>query len=287
MCYHTYYIFLGCGHSVSSLHPNSRSPPCPFRAMASGDMAVSKRPFSFDPSVVASPFSTHPEPFPTMTPWRLEEPFSPVESNFADADGAQNENEDGDAETKTNSRGVQTCTADGSQTQQGMNPNGGAGEETSQIGTCGQILIHPYRTYKIEGLCMHCRVGRDVRLASFEVNAIRESVDRESGHARSGVLGRRVRALSCLTEWVDAEDDGNMESLPQPQRISALRRRNMHIVARGRLKRPVEYEEQLEVGQEQQQQQQQQQRPWRLTMTPAEIPKTGLDLEGMRDGEWI
>lgn len=289
MCYHTHYIFLSCGHSVSSPYPNRRSPLCPIRATASGDMAASKRPFSFDPSAIASPFPSQPEPFPAMTPWRLEGPFSPVESGFTDADGAKNEDEDGDAERITNSRGVQTFTADGSETQQGRNRNNGgrgrpgAGQATSQIGTCGQIFIHPYRTYKIEGLCMHCRVGRDVRLASFEVKAIRESVDRESGVGRGGVLGRRVRALSSLPEWVDAEGDGDVKSLPQPLPISASRRRNMHSASSGRPKKPVEHEEQLE----EQEQQQQQQSPWQLTMPPAAITKTGLDVDGMRDGEWI
>lgn len=33
--------------------------------------------------------------------------------------------------------------------------------------------------------------------------------------------------------------------------------------------------------------QQQQQTPWRLTLPPAEIPRTGWGLAGMRDGEWI
>lgn len=38
---------------------------------------------------------------------------------------------------------------------------------------------------------------------------------------------------------------------------------------------------------EEQQAEQQQQTPWRLTLPPAEVPRSGLGLAGMRDGEWI
>jgi hypothetical protein len=159
---------------------------------------------------------------------------------------------------------------------------GGGGGERRRYSSCGQIHIHPYRTYKLEGLCLHCRRRRDTRLASFEVNAIRDSVQRESmlGVDRLG-MGRRFRALSHIHEEIGGRQEGNrtFKALPQPVvslPVSLLGRRVHFEEGRARGGSASGEEE----GQ-------QQQTPWRLTLPPAEPPRRGWGLAGMRDGEWI
>ncbi len=138
--------------------------------------------------------------------------------------------------------------------------------------SCRQILIHPYRTYKIEGMCLHCRRRRDTRLASFEVHAIRDAVYRESVLSptpRNGIQSR----LGVYAQIGDGWGGGDEEKLkPLPQQLPVLR-----------LGKSVHFEGEVQsfAGQ------QQQQTPWRLTLPPAEIPRTGWGLAGMRDGEWI
>ena len=144
--------------------------------------------------------------------------------------------------------------------------------------TCGQIQSHPYHTYKIEDMCLHCSRRRDTRLASFEVHAIRDTVYRESelGPTACRVEQSRV-GMHPLVENISrggrgTEDNGNLKPLPQQLSMSMLRR-SVHL--QGETQR-------LTVAL-----QQQQQTPWRLTLPPAEIPTTGWGLAGMRDGEWI
>jgi hypothetical protein len=154
----------------------------------------------------------------------------------------------------------------------------GAVNEAQAHPHCGQILIHPYRSYKLEGLCLHCRRRRDTRLASFEVNAIRETVYRES-ISRPTTLGAQSQRRFESQPWYAQREGGgkiggghgDWRALPLkiPMPMSTLGE-SVALQAEGSVV-----------------QQQQQQSPWSLTLPPAEIPKTGWTLAGMRDGEWI
>ncbi len=283
MCYHTHYIFLACGHSVSSLHPIDPSPPCPNQPQhppPANNPPASQRPFSFDPSVVASPTSPLPEPFTAHAPWRLEGPFSTPESASATAIADENENESRNADPDISNKVIPTIATllDSPEKEHEAKPDtdSAQGGRGPRPGHCGQILIHPYHSYKIEGPCLHCRRRRDTLVASFEVHAIRETVYREFvlGPTSSGRPQKRFRALDSHPEE-DAEfglEGGTqcgLKALPLPMPMSGLGRSVHFPTGRG-----VE-------------QQQQQQTPWRLTLPPAEIPRTGWGLAGMRDGEWI
>lgn len=294
MCYHAHYIFLACGHSVSALHPIRPSPPCPHqdqppaKEITAASAAPSQRPFSFDPSVIASPLSPLAEPLPGHAPWRLEGPFSTPDSTSSIAD----ENEDDldknrflatDTEFSSKIRVTAPITVGRPEDRhEGRYHNTGTGkaQEAARPHThCGEILTHPYRSYKIEGLCLHCRRRRDTLLASFEVNAIREAVNRESLLEPNN--GRKQRRFEGLPAPMAGQNHGGLEGndrlrsrpIPMPVPMPTLvpgQERNVHIQPRIH-------------GTEHQQQQS----PWRLTLPPAEIPKTGAGLEGMRDGEWI
>jgi hypothetical protein len=300
MCYYSHTIFLHCGHSISSLHPIRPSPPCPSLQPQQQQPRIAEgvtlapdnphRPFSFDPSVIASPTSPLPEPFPAQTPWRLEGPFSTPESASSPAD------EEEDVVRKDMKFSLIAPAVESGVEQENIPPiqhqNQGErepeetreGQQPQPQRSCGQILIHPYRTYKIEGLCLHCSRRRDTRLASFEVHAIRDTVYRESvpgPTARKGVqskLGMHPQVEEELEgeRGGGAENDGRLKPLP-PQLPMSMLGKNAHFQNQAqRLRVPL-----------QQQQQTQQQTPWRLTLPPAEIPRTGRGLAGMRDGEWI
>lgn len=271
MCFHAHYIFLTCGHSVSSLHPIHPSPPCPNQAVARDDSKASQRRFSFDSSVIATSASPHPEPFPAQTPWRLERPFSSPDSPSPNANGAGDGNEAEAVQGDTYGGGVWTSIDNESETEHAIRHRGGRGPGTSYSGSCGQILRHPYRSYKIEGLCLRCRRRRDIRIAIFEVNAIKETVNRESGLGQKPAPQRGAQELSSYAEVVDGEDESKLKPLPLPLQTPVHGSRIHFQADEG----PGHQEEQ------------QQQRPWRLTMPPAEIPTTGFGLAGMRNGEWI
>jgi hypothetical protein len=144
---------------------------------------------------------------------------------------------------------------------------------------CGQILIHPYHSYKIEGLCLHCSRRRDNLLANFEVNAIRDTVYRES---MSGPAYTK-RKFGSFSPCADGDNEGRAGT----EGAQALNLLPVH------LKQPMPtlslfQNLYLQVeGARVEQQQQQQQTPWRLTLPPAEVPKNGWGLAGMREGEWI
>jgi hypothetical protein len=282
MCYHAHYIFLACGHSVSSLLPLYPSKPCPTKRQPSAnEIAVSDRPFSFDPSVSASPTSPLPDPCTPQTPWRLEGPFSTPESAPLTAAEDEEEKESRDAIGMTVD-GKATPTIALNQTQNEKNAaldNAGEGTRV-QFNHCGQIHTHPYRSYKLEGLCLHCRRRRDNLLASFEVNSIRESVYREAGHG-AGAGGGSQKTVIALPSQADRgrtekEGDDKLQPLPyiyempMPMPMPGLGR-SLHSQA----------------GLAEVDQQQQQQTPWRLTLPAAEVPRTGWGLAGMRYGEWI
>ena len=277
MCYHTYYIFLACGHSMSSLRPIRPSPPCPnqHQPLANGTAAAApQRPFSFDPSVATSPLSPTPEPLSPQTPWRLERPFSTPESPSLAAyeDEVRTRAASGNTGNKKASS-FATVVVDGPENEHKSKSNSAAGNGARQYTHCGRILTHPYHSYKIEGLCLHCQRRRNNLLASFEVNAIRETVYRESELRSVGEAQRKFRALSSHAEE-KAEDrvegDDSLKPMTLPVAVSMLGR-NVHF----------------QPGLAEVEQQQQQQTPWRLTLPPAEIPRTGWGLAGMRDGEWI
>ncbi|KAF7508968.1 hypothetical protein GJ744_008524 [Endocarpon pusillum] len=293
MCYHTHYIFLACGHSVSTLHPIRPSPPCPnqdqppAKEITAASAAPPQRPFSFDPSVIASPLSPLAEPFPVHAPWRLEGPFSTPESTSSIAD----DNED---DLDKNRILVTYPNIDSKITVTGPitvgrpedrhegryhNTRTGKAQAAARPHThCGEILTHPYRSYKIEGLCLHCRRRRDTLLASFEVNSIREAVNRESPLGSNN--GRQQRRFEGLPPPMAGQNHAGLEgndrlkSRPIPMPVPV----RMLVPGQGR---NVHFEPRIEGAEHQQQ------TPWRLALPPAEIPKTGAGLAGMRDGEWI
>ncbi len=296
MCYHTHYIFLACGHSVSALHPIHPSPPCPNQdgtpaeKITAGSAAPSQRPFSFDPSVIASPLSPLAEPLSVHSPWRLESPFSTPDSASSVADDNEDDiNEENiivAADTDFHGKTTVTCPTmvkKAEETRKGNYHNGvkrKTQEEARPHTHCGEVLTHPYRSYKIEGLCLHCRRRRDILLASFEVNAIRETVNRESLVApKHGRQQRRFEGSPSPTAGQDhsgleVNDKLKLKSMPLPVPMPMtvpVQERNVH------------FQPQCTGTQHQQQQQ----TPWRLTLPPAEIPKTGAGLAGMRDGEWV
>ena len=290
MCYHTHYIFLACGHSVSTLHPIRPSPPCPnqdqppAKEITAPSAAPSQRPFSFDPSDIASPLSPLAEPFPVHAPWRLESPFSTPESTSSVADDNEDDLDKNRILAANTNLGGKITVWRPEDRHEGKYHNTGTGkaQEAGRPHThCGEILIHPYRSYKIEGICLHCRRRRDTLLASFEVNAIREAVNRESLLGpNNGRQQRRFEGLPSPIAGPDhagLEDDDRLKFRPIP--MPAPMPMPMPVPVQGR---NVHFEPRID-GTEHQQQQ----TPWRLTLPPAEIPKTGAGLAGMRDGEWI
>jgi hypothetical protein len=307
MCYHTHYIFLACGHSASSLHPIRPSPPCPSQqqyeqrhdpapakdmksANISSAVARSARPFSFEPSIISSPLSPRLEPIPTLTPWRLEEPFSTPESASSIFDGDVQEDQAIYRNTKTNT-GMHKPISDRHRGAE----KGQEKEETENTAYkhCGHILLHPYHSYKVEGLCLRCLKRRDTLLANFEVNAIRDSVYRESVSGLARTKRRFGSSSSCA-----GGDSGGKHGTGGDQELKLLS---------GQLKQtmPMSMPNQISMSiltptptpsllQNMQVQvgmvrvdEQQQQTPWRLTLPPAEVPKFGWGLAGMRPGEWI
>jgi hypothetical protein len=302
MCYHTHYIFLACGHSASSLYPIRPSPPCPSQQeyqqrhhpapakdMKSTDttsaVAPSSRPFSFEASIIASPLSPYLEPLPTHTPWRLEGPFSTPES----ASSIVDEDVEQDQETYTNTEtniGMHKTILESSVGAETGQENEERRNTTSKH--CGHILIHPYHSYKIEGLCLRCLTRRDTLLANFEVNAIRDTVYRES---ISG-LGHTKRRFGSSSSCAEGDSGGKYgtggdqelkllsgqrkQPVPMPMPMQTLKPsllQNVHL--------------QVGMARVEEQQHQHQQTPWRLTLPPAEVPRNGWGLAGMRDGEWI
>lgn len=286
MCYHTHYIFLWCGHSITARHPIHPSPPCPIRRQSTTgvketETSISPRPFSFDPSVIAHPISPlpEPEPFPSQTPWRLERPFSTPESPSPLATTDEDPYfEERQGYRRPNLPRSKVATA---YEQENLMPQQQSRRQKRQLGkhgndapatSCGQVHIHPYRTYKIEGLCLHCRKRRDTALASFEANAIRESVYRESVFESENRM-RAGRRFEAIAEREHAEHRG-LKSIPTPIVVPPI---SMSVLGEH-----MEFREQ-----DGYQQQDRQQTPWRLTLPPARPPRTGNRLEGMRDGEWI
>lgn len=301
MCYHTQYIFLACGHSVSSVRPIRPSPPCPYREESTAinteiDVKIEapQRPFSFDPSVIASPISEHPEPFPAHTPWRLEEPFSPIDAATSTAilDENGEVNEIVNAGENYAPHTVSASDAPTIATPVKRDSAANKSEKAQQQIHCGQILHHPYRSYKIEGPCLHCRQRRDNLLASFEINSIKETVYREAAPGAKSQSDEQRRFIARLSAY-QLQRNGEMGR--GEDRIKALPLQAPIPISVPALRKFVHFDEVESVEREEghvhrqqpQQQQQQQQTPWRLTLPPAEVPRIGSGLAGMRDGEWI
>jgi hypothetical protein len=125
------YLYLTCGHSVSSAAPLPNAPPCP----------ASTRELFRRPSL-ASPIS----------------PLGPSARNHS----------------RTASR--------------------------VELGTCHEKLAHPLHTFRIESLCGRCSVGREERLARFEVGSIKSSVERDFVGRRKEEHARMKKSLRIMRE---------------------------------------------------------------------------------------
>ena len=117
MCYHALYLFMKCGHTVTSAKPVPNAPPCPLLTKE-----LFRRP-------------------------SLASPIGPVASA-------------GDQIFDTSVRRHNT----GPQ--------------------CREVLSHPLHTFRIDGFCLSCSRGREERLARFEVDAIRNDVNRSFARLR-------------------------------------------------------------------------------------------------------
>lgn len=270
MCYHRHYIFLACGHSVYSPRPMHPGPRCPNQPAPADNMTAAERPFSFDPSVIASPLSPHSKRVSANTPWRLEGPFiTPDSPSPASNQPNADENGNGYFNKKPLSTIATTTTPDGKENTQATKGDNSTKQanQANQRTHCGQILIHPYRSYKIEGSCLHCQRRRDTLLATFEVAAIRDNVYRESLLGLSAGAPRRFGTPASRADG-EGGDGGGGEAMP------------LQLPMLGR-------SVQFQSDGLKEEQGQQQQTPWRLTLPPAEVPRNGWGLAGMRDGEWI
>jgi len=218
----------------------------------------------------------------------LEGPFSTPESASSIVDEDEEADQDAYKNTKGDLGSRITVTSPGKRQKTTLDNSVRAeeGQEKEEgrnpaYKHCGRILIHPYHSYKIEGLCLRCLTRRDTLLANFELNAIRDTVYRES-MSGPGHKNRRFASSSLCAEG----DLGGKCGIGGDQELKLLSVQLKQPMAMPMPKPSLLQNVHLQVGMARVEEQQQQ-TPWRLTLPPAEVPRNGWGLAGMRDGEWI
>lgn len=166
MCYHALYLYLACGHSISSASPLTKAPPCP-----AATLELFRRP-------------------------SLASPISPTSSSSA--------------WSRSHAR------------------NHSHAASRVALGQCHEKLAHPLHTFLIEGLCADCTIGREQRLARFEVGSIKSSVERDFARRRGEEHTRMKKSLKMMREaeranreaarmmesdLVSGNEEGYMESI--------------------------------------------------------------------------
>ena len=164
MCYHALYLFMECGHTVTSARSVPNAPPCPLL---------------------------------TQELFRRPSLASTIDPPLAHGDNVES----------SISRRITELQ-------------------------CCEVLSHPLHTFRIDGFCLPCSRGREERLAKFEVDAIKNDVNRsfaklrteqrlrqrtktqkilragyepgKAGNVSDGLLGTLLEGVKDLVGWQDA-----------------------------------------------------------------------------------
>lgn len=256
MCYHTTFLFFLCGHTSISPRPVRNTPKCqdePHTTIqcqmpklstadliqARGQQQVSKyqNHETSSPRTATSRLSYHSitSPFPSPQEYEFAQqahdvsiPATPVSPSILKKQSFQSARSGSTDILASYEDSASTCPVTQNSTPQ-----------------CSVVACHPMHTYILPQLCPTCRLQREQNMARFELQTMKEAIDREQWDYRKGsgpmgvvdnqrkIIRRRSACKGKLIPLICVEENKiGMEVLKEQARAEEFQRQNQDNSAR-------------------------------------------------------
>lgn len=200
MCYHTTFLFSLCGHISISPDPIRDTARCEVALsiqiqsskLFAAHLASTEKAQTFTSGPVRSPvanrdtsdgprYSSVTSPFPSPQEFEFAQqahdtsiPASPTSPRIAQNPQSRPQSDcDRDISALYNDNSLIALKTEEDTSEQRLSP-------------CPIIARHPMHTYILPALCSSCRLSREQNIAKFELQTMKESVDREQWGSRKG-----------------------------------------------------------------------------------------------------